>query len=226
MEEPILNGKWVLGINGSVDALKSLEEKILKAAPRCHLEKATTYQEAFEYLVFFMYDLVILDNELPRSRDLLDFAAKRPFPVSVVIVTSLPATPETLKSTKETGAKIVLPMEKLDDIIPVLEYVVWYESLPPSARLFENLREFFHARLPFSKSRDSMRQHKISHLRNRKAFNNGYKADISLGWTHSYLKLKNHFNCYFESNADKEINSKWRELKSETEVGFRSEVKV
>jgi hypothetical protein len=226
MEESILNNKWVLGINRNEDVLNDLKKKILNAAPNCHFEKATTYQEAFEYLVFFMYDLVILDDALSRSRDLLDFAVKRPFPVPVAILTSHAATPETLKSTKEAGAKVVLPMEKLDDIIPILEYVVWYESLPPSARFFENLREFFHAGLPFSKGRDSMRQHKIPLLRNRNAFNNGYKADISLGWTHSYLKLKNHFNCYFESNADKEINSKWRELKSETEVGFRSDVKV
>ncbi len=56
MEESILNNKWVLGINRNQDVLNGLKKKILKAAPNCHFEKATTYQEAFEYLVFFMYD--------------------------------------------------------------------------------------------------------------------------------------------------------------------------
>jgi hypothetical protein len=96
VKEPILNDKCVLGINGSEDALKSLEEKILKAAPRCHFEKAFTYQEAFEYLVFFTYDLVVLDIALSRSLDLLDFAVKRPFPVPVTILASRSATPEAL----------------------------------------------------------------------------------------------------------------------------------
>jgi hypothetical protein len=111
MKESILNDKWVLGINGSRDVLNVLEEKILRASPRYHFEKATTYQEAFGFLVFFMYDLVILDNALSRSWDLLDFAVNRPFPVPVTALTSLPATLEMLKLTKESGAKVVFPRE-------------------------------------------------------------------------------------------------------------------
>jgi hypothetical protein len=225
MEESVLNNKWVLGVNSNGDVLNVLKEKILKAAPNCHFEKATTYQEAFEFLVFFMYDLVILDDALYRSRDLLDFAVNRPFPVPVAILTSHAVTPETLKLSIESGAKIVLPVEKVDDIVPVVEYIVWREQLPPLARFFEDLRESFNARRLFSKSRDYKKELNSSISKNGTAIKKGYKADIIRGWKRSYLKLKNHLN-YFESCPEKEINLKWPELKSETEISARSEIKV
>lgn len=226
MKESILNNKWVLGVNSNQDVLNGLKERILKVAPNCHFERATTYQEAFEFLVFFMYDLVILDNALSRSRDLLDFAVNRPFPVPVAIVTSQASTPDALKLTKESGAKVVLSMEKLDDIIPVLEYIVWREQLPPLARFFENLRESFDGRNLFSKSRNYKAKHKFPTSKNRMALKKGYKADIILGWKHSYLKLKNHLNGYFESRLEEEINLKWPELKSEIGIDGTSNVKV
>ena len=215
MKESILNGKSVLGVNDDPEVLKRLEEKIKNAAPDCHFEKATTYKEAFEFLVFFMYDLVILDNTLSRSRELLDFAVNRPFPVPVALVTPGPAAPETLKLTKEAGIKVGLPIERLDAIVPVLEYIVWREQLPPLARFFENLRESFNGRCLFSKNRDYKRELKFSVPKNRMALKRSYKADIILEWKHSYLKLKNHLNGYFESKPEKETILKWPELKSE-----------
>jgi len=226
MKESILNNNWVLGVNSNEDVLNGLKEKILKAAPNCHFEIATTYQEAFEFLVFFMYDLIILDNALSRGRDLLDFAVNRPFPVPVAIVTSHTTTPGELKLTKESGAKVVLPIEKLDDVIPVLEYIVWREQLPPLARLFENLRESLNGRRLFSKKRDYKGERKFSVSKNRPAPKKGHKTDILPGWKHSYLKLKNHLNGYFEFHLEKEINLKWPECKSDTEVDVRSEVRI
>jgi len=226
MKESILNNKWVLGVNSNQDFLNVLKEKILKTAPNCHFEMATTYREAFEYLVFFMYDLVILDHTLSQSRDLLDFAVNRPFPVPVAIVTTHAATPDALKLTKESGARVVLPMGKLDDIVPVGEYIVWREQLPPLARLFENFREFFNARRLFSKSRNYKGERKFPTSKNGMALRKDYEADIILGWKHSYLKLKNHLNGYYEYHPRKEINLKWPEWKSETGIGVRSEVKV
>ena len=219
MKESILNGKWVLGVNNDLEVLKRLEKKIKETAPDCHFEKATTYREAFEFLVFFMYDLVILDNTLSRSRELLDFAVNRPFPVPVAVVTHSLAAPGTLKLTKEAGAKVVFSMEKLDGIVPVLEYIVWRQQLPPLARFFENLRDFFTARF-------FLRELEVSASKNRMAIKKGYKADIILGWKSSYLKLKNHLTGYFESNPEKEIILKWPELKSETGIDGRPELKV
>jgi len=226
MKESVLNGKWILGVNEDVDALRVLEEKIKETAPDCHFEKATTYREAFEFLVFFMYDLVILDNTLHRSRELLDFAVNRPFPVPVAIVTPSLAAPETLKLTKEAGAKVVLSMEKLSGVVPVLEYIVWRQQLPPLARFFEDLRGFFDGRRLFSKNRDYEREHEFSVPKNRMALKKGYKTDIILEGKQSYLKLKNHLNGYFESNPEKETILKWPELKSEIGIDGRPEVKV
>jgi hypothetical protein len=225
MKESVLNGKWILGVNEDVDALRVLEEKIKETAPDCHFEKATTYREAFEFLVFFMYDLVILDNTLPRSRELLDFAVNRPFPVPVAIVTPSLAAPETLKLTKEAGAKVVLSMGKINGVVPVLEYIVWREQLPPLARFFEDLRESFNGRRLFSKNRGE-KELKFSVPKNRMALKKGYKTDIILEGKHSYLKLKNHLNGYFESHPEKETILKWPELKSEIGIDGGPDVKI
>jgi len=226
MEESILNNKWVLGINRNEDVLNGLKRKILKAAPNRHFEKATTYQEAFRFLVFFMYDLVILDNALPRSHDLLDFAVNRPFPVPVAILSPPSANPETLKLAKEAGAKVVLPMEELNDVMTVLEYIVWREQLPPVARFFENLRESFNGRRLFSKSRHYKGKLEFSIPKDRMVIKKDYKAGIILGWRHSYLKLKNYLNTYSESRSREEINLKWPECKSETGIDGMPNVKV
>jgi len=94
------------------------------------------------------------------------------------------------------------------------------------ARLFENLRESFNARLLFSKSRDYKPEYKFSTLKNGSTLNNGYKADIFLGWKHSFAKLKSRLNGYFESRPEKEINLKWLEWKSLTEMNGLFEVRI
>jgi len=197
MKESILNGKWVLGVNADPDVLKSLEEKIKRAAPNCHFEKTTTYKDAFEHLVFLMYDLLILDNTLPRSRELLDFAVNRPFPVPVALVTPRPAVPETVKLTKEAGAKVVLSMEN-DGVVPVLEYIVWYESLTPLARFFENVRKLLNTRSESIHSRGVTDSHLLP-----RTFKRTYRANIFTGWKQSLDNLKSHLNGYFESNPEK-----------------------
>jgi CheY-like chemotaxis protein len=218
MKESILNGKWVLGINDNPNVLKRLEEKIKDAAPNCHFEKATTYQEAFGLLIFFMYDLVILDNKLPRSRELLDFSVNRPSPVPVVMLTSHSTTLDTLKFHKELKTKVVFLRQQVDDFIPVLEYLVWHKSLPPFMRFLENLIESFNVRHLFSKNWDYKGGRIFSTSK-------GYKADIILKWKHSYLELKNHLNGYFES-CPEESNLRWPEWKSLSDINGMQDVKV
>ncbi len=220
MKESILNGKWVLGVNDDPDVLKRLEEKIKKAAPSCHFEKSTTYKDAFEHLVFFMYDLLILDNTLPRNRELLDFAVNRPFPVPVAIVTSIPVTPDELKLTKESGAKVVLPAKSTDGIVPVLEYIVWHESLSPLARFFENIRQFVNARSASTHTRDVPDSDFSSRM-----FKRTYRANIFTGWKQPFQNLKNHLNGYFESSP-KCINRKWPEWRCFSDINGASEVKI
>ena len=220
MKESVLNGKWVLGVNEDVDALRILEEKIKKTAPGCHFEKATTYREAFEFLVFFMYDLVILDTALSRSRELLDLAVNRPFPVPVAMVTPSLAAPETLKLTKEAGAKAVFSMEKLDGIVPVLEYIVWRESLPPLVRFFENIRHFVNPRSESAHIGDVPDSDFPSRMLKRT-----YRANIFTGWKQPFENLKNHLTGYFESNP-RCINRKWPELRSFSDIKGISNVRI
>lgn len=220
MKESILNGKWVLGVNNNPDVLNRLEEKIKKAAPNCHFEKATTYREAFEFLVFFIYDLVILDDTLDRSRELLDFAVNRPFPVPVAISGPLFSVPETLKWTKGAGAKVVLPTES-DGVVPVLEYIVWYESLTPLAKFFENVRKLANTRsesIHFKGVPDS-------HFPPRNVKKN-FRTNIFTGWKQSLDNLKSHLNGYFGSHMENGINVKWPEWKSLSDINGTSGIKV
>lgn len=221
MKKSILNGKWVLSVNDDPDVLKRLEEKIREAAPNCHFEKITTYKDAFEHLVFFMYDLLILDNTLPRSRELLDFAVNRPFPVPVAVVTPIPLAPDVLKLTKESGPKVVLSTKKTDGMVPALEYIVWYESLPSSAKFFESIRRFFNIR---SESAHTRRV-PDSYFPFRKG-KKTYGANMFTGWKQSLDNLKNYLNGYFECHIGKGTNVKWRELKSEIGIDGISDVKV
>jgi hypothetical protein len=219
MKESVLNDKWVLGVNNDPDVLKSLEEKIKKAAPNCHFEKTTTYKDAFEHLVFFMYDLLVLDNTLPRSRELLDFAVNRPFPVPVAISSPLSSTPETLKWTKEAGAKVVLPTEN-DGVVPVLEYIVWYESLTPLAKFFQNVRKLVNTRSESIHISEVPDSHFPSRMLKRT-----YRANIFTGWKQPFENLKNHVNDHFESSP-KCINRKWPELRCFTDINGISNVKI
>jgi len=54
----------------------------------------------------------------------------------------------------------------------------------------------------------------------------GYKADTMLGWKRSYLELKNHLNGYFESRPEKEINLRWPEWRSLSDMNGIPDVKV
>ena len=208
MKESILNDKWVLGVNADPDVLKSLEEKIKKTAPNCHFEKTTTYKDAFEHLVFFMYDLLILDNTLPRSRELLDFAVNRPFPVPVALVTPRPA-----------GAKVVLPTES-DGVVPVLEYIVWYESLTPLAKFFQNVRKLVNTRSESIQISEVLDSHFPSRMLKRT-----YRPNIFTAWKQPFENLKDHLNDYFESSP-KCINRRWPELRCFTDINGISDVKI
>ena len=192
----------------------------MKTAPGCHFEKAMTYREAFEFLVFFMYELVILDNALSRSGELLDFAVNRPFPVPVAIVTPSLAAPETLRLTKEAGAKVAFSMGKLDGIVPVLEYIVWREHLPPLARFFVNIRQFLNPRSESTHIGDVPDSHFPSLM-----LKSRYRANIFNGWKQPFENLKNHLTGYFESSP-KCINRKWPELRCFSDIKGISIVKI
>ena len=144
MKESVLDGKRILAVDDEPDVLTVLEEEILDAAPKCRVDKATTYQEAVERMISWTYDVVILDIMGVRGFDLLEMAVSRNFPV--VMLTAHALTPEALKRSFEMKARAYLPKEKLGEIVPFLEDVLRYEYLPGWKLLFEKLKGFFTGR--------------------------------------------------------------------------------
>jgi DNA-binding NtrC family response regulator len=140
----ILNGKTILAVDDEADVLSILEEEVMRAAPKCKFEKATSYEEAAKKLESQTYDVVILDIMGVRGFDLLDLAVKKNLRVAMLTAHAL--TPEALKRSFEMKARAYLPKEKLGEIVPFLEDVLKYEYLPGWKRLMEKLEEFFKVR--------------------------------------------------------------------------------
>jgi CheY-like chemotaxis protein len=144
MTESILNGKTILAVDDEVDVLSLLEEEVLEAAPKCRLEKATTYDEAVKKLESQNYDVVILDIMGVRGFDLLEVAVRKNLRVAMLTAHAL--TPEALKRSFEMKARAYLPKEKLGEVVPFLEDVLKYEYLPGWKRLMKKLEGYFKAK--------------------------------------------------------------------------------
>ena len=107
MAESILNSKRILAVDDEPDVLEVLEEEILGYAPKCIIEKATTYQEATHQLESQTYDVVILDIMGVRGFELLDQAVKRNFPAAMLTAHSL--DPKSLKRSIEMEPALTSP---------------------------------------------------------------------------------------------------------------------
>jgi DNA-binding NtrC family response regulator len=141
MTDSILNGKRILAVDDEPDVLEFLEEEVLEAAPKCTVDKATTYEDAAKLLEANKYDLVVLDIMGVRGFDLLDVAVKRKFRVAMFTAHAL--TPEALKRSYDMKAHAFLPKEKLKEIVPFLEDVLKYDYATGWKRLLQKLNSFF-----------------------------------------------------------------------------------
>ena len=141
MADSILNGKRILAVDDEADVLDVLEEEILAAAPKCKIEKVTTYHQAMERLTSQTYDVVILDIMGIRGFELLDLSSKRNLTVAMLTAHSL--NPESLKRSIEMKARAYLPKDKLGEIVPFLETVLEEEYLPGWGRLMKKLERYF-----------------------------------------------------------------------------------
>lgn len=144
MKETLLKNKRLLAVDDEPDVLAVIEEEILEACPDCKLDKASSYEEAVELMISWTYDLVILDIMGVRGFDLLELAVNRKFPVAMLTAHAL--SPDALKRSIESGARAYLPKEKLGQLVPFLEDVLRYETMPGWKRLFEKLEDFFSKR--------------------------------------------------------------------------------
>jgi len=144
MAESILNGKSILAVDDEPDVLAVLEEEILDAAPKCKLEKVTTYREATQRLESRTYDIVILDIMGVRGFELLNLSTKRN--LTVTMLTAHALYPQSLKRSIEMKARAYLPKEKLGEVVPFLEDLLKYEYLPGWDRLMKKLEGYFNSR--------------------------------------------------------------------------------
>jgi DNA-binding NtrC family response regulator len=143
MAKSILNGKRILAVDDEPDILDVLEEEILAAAPKCKIEKASTYHEAAKKLTSKTYDVVILDIMGIQGFALLDLSAKRN--LTVAMLTAHALNPESLKRSIEGKARAYLPKDTLGEIVPFLESVVQEEYLPGWGRLMKQLEKYFNS---------------------------------------------------------------------------------
>ena len=144
MGQSILNGKRILMVDDEPDVLEVLEEEIEGACDACIIDKATAYEPAAELLASNEYDLVILDIMGVRGFDLLKLAVKRDFFVAMLTAHAL--SPESLKMSRDLGARAFLPKEKLGAIVPLLEEVMQYDFEHGWKRLRERLESVLPAR--------------------------------------------------------------------------------
>jgi len=161
MKESILMGKRILAVDDKPDVLAVLEKEISGSCPECRFETATTYQEAVEKMMSWTYDAVILNGMGTRDFDLLDWALVRNFPAAILTNPSL--NPEPPNHAVKRANRFYLPMEKLGEIVPFLEDVIWYEYSPWWGRLIadhigsESMKKLINvlsgifSHLPFSK---------------------------------------------------------------------------
>jgi CheY-like chemotaxis protein len=143
MSESVLNEKNILVVDDEPDVLALVKEEILSAAPKSTVETAATYEEAWELLASWTYDLVILDVMGVRGFDLLKRTAARVNPVPTVILTAQAFSPEALKKSIELGARAYLPKEVLGSLVPFLEDVLTYEYGPAWKRLLKKVEGVF-----------------------------------------------------------------------------------
>jgi CheY-like chemotaxis protein len=162
MKESVLMGKRILAVDDKPHVLTAIEKEISESCPECRFETATTYQEAVEKMMSWTYDVVLLNGMGTRDFDLLDWALVRNYPVAL-LTTSSP-NPEPQDQSIKKATRFTLPMEKLREIVPFLENVVWYECSPWWGRLLVdhigsvgikkliNILSGIFSHLPFSKS--------------------------------------------------------------------------
>ncbi len=114
-----LNGKRILAINDDPDLLDVLEEEILDAHPDFKVEKASTYPQAIEKMVWVQYDAVILDITSFYGFKLLKLAQSRHLPVGLLI-----PYPDSPRLPTRMAARAFLSKGSLGEVVPFLEKVM------------------------------------------------------------------------------------------------------
>jgi len=135
-----LKDKIILVVDDEPDVLETVEEML----DMCIVYKATDYDIAFQYLLGYSYDIVVLDIMGVNGFELLKTSVSRGFPT--VMLTAYALTPEALKKSIKLGAISFLPKEKMSELKGFLEDVVLGVGKPIWLKLFDRLGDYFNKR--------------------------------------------------------------------------------
>jgi CheY-like chemotaxis protein len=138
--ESPLKDKVILAVDDEPDVLETLEEEL----DMCIMHKAGDYDTAYQYLVSYTYDVVILDIMGVNGFELLRLSVLKGFPT--VMLTAHSLSPESLKTSIKLGAVSFLPKEKIHMIRFFLEDVVLERGKPAWKKLFDRLGDYFNKR--------------------------------------------------------------------------------
>lgn len=135
--EEILKGKKILIVDDEKDILAVLEDLL----EMCKVDKASTFEEAEDYLEKESYDVVILDIMGVNGYELLKIATKKGIPA--LMLTGHALTKQDMKRSFKEGAVYYVPKEELNKILEFLGDILeakgkrekitvrWYERLSP-----------------------------------------------------------------------------------------------
>jgi CheY-like chemotaxis protein len=138
--ESLLKNKLILVVDDEPDVLEVVAEVLDIAI----IHKARDYDTAMEYLLMYVYDIVVLDIMGVKGFDLLRASVTRGFPT--VMLTAHALSPEALKKAIKLGAVSFLPKEAIPNLRSHLEDVVLGAGRPVWKKLFNRIGGFFDQR--------------------------------------------------------------------------------
>lgn len=118
----LLEGKRILIVDDEPDVLDTLEELL----PMCGLVKATTFEEAKNFLESQYFDMTILDIMGVGGFQLLEIAKNRKV-IPIMLTAHALSVENTIKSYKE-GAASYLPKDEMQNITTYLNDVLEAEE--------------------------------------------------------------------------------------------------
>ena len=117
-KEDILKGKKILIVDDEPDVLDTLEELL----SMCQVVKATSFEEAKQYLNKERFDLAILDIMGVNGYDLLNIAVAKK--VTAVMLTAHALSPEDMMKSFKCGAAFYVPKDKISDMVSFLTKIL------------------------------------------------------------------------------------------------------
>jgi DNA-binding NtrC family response regulator len=138
-EYKYLEGKRILIVDDEPDVLDALEEVL----SLCHVTKASSFEQAQEYLQEHYFDVAILDIMGVGGFDLLKIATEKK--VTAVMLTAHALTPENLVKSYKEGAASYFPKEEMSDIESFLNDILKdrEKGKNPWIRWYDRLGSFF-----------------------------------------------------------------------------------